>query len=260
MKNYVLIAILSICFSLCQGCATPGGFGRFYQAETSVRYPPTQNVRVYTFSQDGLWALQNDGYEVIGQAHFNGPLAPPSQAIAQAKKVGAEVVLVDVRHTDTRQATLPITQYHAPQTTTIRSFSSASGSAYGSGGYAYGNATGYGTSYVRTPGYTTTQFIPMTIMRYDHSAIFLRKTHDAAVSPAPIQIPMPAKDDVLSSSPEDLLYKGVLNLTGSEQEEMLLLLHSSPRYLELQKKAINTLTLDEQRIINEHQKELNIIL
>lgn len=91
------------------------------------------------------------------------------------KKIGAQVVLLSYQHTGTRQSVLPMTQYHAPQTTTVKSYSSASGSAYGSGGYAYGSARGQGTSYITTPGYTTTQYVPITTERYDHIAVFLRR-------------------------------------------------------------------------------------
>ena len=174
-RTILLSAALAGLSLLNSGCMTTGGYGQFYQSETSTQYPPTQDVRVYRFTQDGLQSLRREGYIVIGQSNFNGPLANQSQAIQQGKRVGAQVVLVDYRHTETRQGSLPMTQYHAPQTTTINSYGHASGSAYGSGGYAYGSANSVGTSYVTTPGYTTTQYVPITIERYDQTAIFLRK-------------------------------------------------------------------------------------
>ena len=159
------LACLSL---LTAGCMTTGGYSRFYQSETFTAYPPTQNVRVYRFTQDGLQSLLRDGYIVIGQSNFNGPLANQSQAIQQGKKVGAHIVLVDQRHTETRQASLPMSQYHAPQTTTIRSTGHATGSAYGSGGYAYGSANSYGTSYPATRPHSMCQlqFNGMTRLPY----------------------------------------------------------------------------------------------
>ena len=167
------VSILTIL--LTQGCVTTGGYGKFYQQESFAEYERTENVRVYRYTEKDLQNLFSDGYIAIGQANFNAPHANQNQAIAQAKKVGAEVVLLSYQHTGTRQAALPMTQYHAPQTTIVRSRSYASGSAYGSGGYAHGSTRGYGTSYITSPGYTTTQYVPITIERYDHFAVFLRR-------------------------------------------------------------------------------------
>lgn len=203
LRKVRTLALASTLIILGQGCiTTSGGFGEFYQSETDEQYPATQAVRIYRFSPDSLQALRYDGYTVIGQANFTGPLADKLQAITQAQKVGAQVVLLNIRLIGTSQTAIPVTDYHAPQTTMIQSSGSASGSAYGSGGYAFGTANGYSTSYATTPGYTTTQFIPMTIETYEHSAIFFRKVDDHTQVPAKKQQPVPSDDRRIITEPQ----------------------------------------------------------
>ena len=45
--------------------------------------------------------MASDGYELVGYSAFNGPEASKFQEVAQAKKVGAQVVLYGAKYTET---------------------------------------------------------------------------------------------------------------------------------------------------------------
>ena len=157
------------------GCATTGGYGQFYQPKILAILPITENVSVYQYTEESLQQLLSEGYFVIGISSFNGPLQNQNCAIEQAKRVGARIALLDYKSTGTQQSVFPLMQYNPSQTTTFQSHSFATGSAFGTGGYAFGSAIGHSTGYITTPAYTTYQFIPITVERYDHFAIYLGK-------------------------------------------------------------------------------------
>jgi hypothetical protein len=164
------IIIPSLFLTLFCGCA--GRYGQFYRG---AKHPPTKNVKVYKYTEDGLNRLKNSGYAVIGASSFNGPYESQDAAIIQAKNVGAHIVLLDSKYTGTQQGVVPLTQYHPGQTNTVTSNESGSFNVYGSGGYGYGTYSGSSTSYVHQPGYSTTSYFPYSVSRYDQKAIFLRK-------------------------------------------------------------------------------------
>jgi len=252
LMNNIWISVIIMVLLLNSGCATNGGYGQFYQSVTYQRYPPTHKVLVFRYTEEDFLLLKRDGYVVIGKANFNGPMASQAQAIRQAQRVGAHVILLGYKHTETRQSVLPVTQYHPSQTTIINSYGHATGSAFGSGGYAHGSASGFGTSYVTTPGYTTTQYIPTTVDRYDHIAIFLRRSDEARTDVQASKSSRPTKDAAT------LFDKGIRNLSPAEQEEFDLLFRSAPRYRELKQKAINTLSREEQEVIKDTERKLEM--
>lgn len=178
-KITTLSLFLFACIFL-QGCVN--GYQQFYQSEASGTYAPTKNVSIYSLDQESLQTALRDGYIVIGESNFNGPFTDKSFAIAQAKKVGADIVFLDCQRTGSTQGVVPITQYNPGQTTTVQSF----GSVYGSGGYARGMAT----SFVTTPGYTTTQYVPYSVEQYDHHAVFLKRINNVAIETT---VPLPDK-------------------------------------------------------------------
>lgn len=154
------------------GCT--GGYGKFYNRLCMTDLPPVKHAEVYAYSDRTLQDLRSRGYIVVGYSSFNGALEDKSLAVNQAKKNGADIVLLRQAYTGSTQTTLALPQYHAPQTTTVNSHQSGTVNAYGSGGYAYGNYSGTSTSYITTPGYTTYSNVPITIHRYDQYAVFLR--------------------------------------------------------------------------------------
>ncbi len=119
--------------------------------------------------------LIKDGYSVIGVSTFNGAFTEQNKAINQAKEVGAQILLIGYKHTGSRQKIVPQTEYHPSQTATVQSYGSSNGNVNGYGGSASGHVSGQSTTYITLPGYTTTEYVPVTIERYDHLAIYLRK-------------------------------------------------------------------------------------
>ena len=107
-------------------------------------------------------AMYTRGFGPIGSASFNGPLRGIAGAIDQAKKVGAQYVVVSQQFAQTVSGVIPITTF-SPQTT----YTSGTVNAYGSGGFATGNYNGTSTTYNQQ-----TTYIPYSVQRYDQRAIF----------------------------------------------------------------------------------------
>ena len=164
---------------LLEGCVTSSGYGQFYRAADGATpervaaarasEPPAVPAVDHTGSMtEDLWtAYHRNGYVPIGQSAFNsGRAEPESNAVAQAKKVRADrVLIIDPRYTGSQTTSIPFT---VPKSTT--SYTTANATAYGSGGTvnAYGNAT------TTTYGSETT-YIPMTVHRSDYAAIYFVK-------------------------------------------------------------------------------------
>jgi len=159
------------------GCAS--GYSQFYRAADgsspellaqrrvapAPKEPAVDHIGQVT---DDIWtAYARHGYVAIGQSAFNsGRPEPEANAVAQARKVGADlVIIIDPRYTGSTTSSIPLT---VPKTTT--SYTTANATAYGAGGTvnAYGNAT------TTTYG-TQTTYIPMTVHRSDYGAVYLVK-------------------------------------------------------------------------------------
>ena len=167
-NKIVLIVILNLVL----GCA--GGYGRNYVTFLDVRnYPKPDHIRIMSYSKDKFEELLLQGYKTIGEAGFIAAYDDKGVEY-QAKKVGAEVVLLQIKYADTRTIALP--QYHAPQTYTIKSSHHGNFNTYGDI-QGFGNYSGYSTSYVTTPSYTT--YHPFSIPMYHHYAVFMRKIKDS---------------------------------------------------------------------------------
>ncbi len=163
--------------SLC-GCAT-SGYKQFYQPTTwatSERVaalraaPPSKSPtldRARASSSDLVDAYVRHGYMLIGYSSFNsGRREDADDAIEQAEKVGADlVVVVDPHYTGSQTTSVPLTL-----PTTQTSYTNGTATAFGPGGVAiaYGNAT------TTTYG-TQTEYIPMTVHRFDYGALYFVK-------------------------------------------------------------------------------------
>jgi len=107
-------------------------------------------------------AMYSRGFGPIGSASFNGPIQNVAGALAQAKKVGAEYVVVSRQYASTVSGVIPMTTF-SPQTT----YSSGTVNAYGSGGYVSGTYNGTSTTYNEQ-----TAYLPYSVERFDQQAIF----------------------------------------------------------------------------------------
>jgi hypothetical protein len=159
------------------GCAS--GYSQFYRpvdrASTeqlaqrrAAPAPKDPGVDCLNQLTDEVWtAYARQGYVAIGQSAFNsGRAEPVSDAVAQARKVGADLVIViDPRYTGSTTTSIPIT---VP--TAATSYTTANATAYGSGG----TVNAYGNSTTTTYG-TQTTYVPMTVHRSDYGAVYLVK-------------------------------------------------------------------------------------
>ncbi|MEO8804127.1 MAG: PDZ domain-containing protein [Rudaea sp.] len=167
---------ISLALILClTACAS--GYTKFYtqipgatpEAVAAQRAAPPPEMPIIEHSRvapdQNLYARR--GYSAIGYSSFNsGHSEQEKSAIAQAKKVGADlVVVVNPSYTGTVSSEVPIT---TPTSTT--SYTSGSATAYGSGG----SATAYGNSTTTTFGSKTT-YIPVSTARYDYGAVYFVK-------------------------------------------------------------------------------------
>jgi len=104
----------------------------------------------------------------MGFSSFNGARGSDSDALAEGKRVGADLILVfDPKYTGTRSGAIPLT---TPATETTQY--SGTATAYGSGG----SVTAYETGTATTYGSRTT-YVPFHVDRYDFLAVYLFKEH-----------------------------------------------------------------------------------
>lgn len=169
MRRISLIGLL-----LVTGCL-PNPYAQFYQGLPDARQSPgyeasTSPVQLYS-SNDvdrDVLELMRRGYNLIGTSSFNAGMnnVRESQLSSQATRVGAQVVLVSSRYTNTISGAIPLS---LPTTSTTTS--SATATAYGSGGVV----TGYGTGTSTTYG-TQTVMVPYSVARADFTALYFAHT------------------------------------------------------------------------------------
>jgi hypothetical protein len=164
------------------GCiTTPNGFSKFYQdnAGTGITNlaPYSGSTKIYTPANltNDVRDLYRNGYSLIGVSAFQGPPQANGALMSQAKKVGADIVLISSAYLGSQQAAVPWIQYNPGQTYTTTSSGTVNANVWGSGGYAYGTGNYYGTSTTTSPGTFNTQIIPVTVHQYQYEAAFFRK-------------------------------------------------------------------------------------
>ncbi len=177
-----LLPFLSLLLASC----VPNPFVQYYQGTPNARQWPAYVLthgqpQIYTtndFRRDGR-ALLRRGYVPVGQAFFNAPTNSfkRSQVEDQARKIGAAIVLVSSRYTNTVTGAMPL---QVPQTTT--SYSNGTATAYGPGGTVNAFGSGMTTTYG-----TRTMMMPYAINRSDFRAVFYAKvqTH-VGIWPQPV--------------------------------------------------------------------------
>lgn len=151
------------------GCAS--GYQQFYKPYVDAGtlndvelLKPDEEPKVYgtnDFDRDTK-ALRSKQYVPVGYSSFNGKYEDESNVKAQAKRIGATVILVNSKYTNTQTTTSHL--FLPNSSTTYHSGSVYSGGA--SGGYS-GTSTTYGNTVVPI---TTHQ------MRYDQTAVFFVKS------------------------------------------------------------------------------------
>lgn len=195
-KRFYLLVVLGLLIPL-TGCVTArNGFSQFYQDRAGAaitNMPPySGTTRIVTGSADpknDVKDLFRNGYLMIGESAFQGPPQGNNALMSQAKKVGADVVLVTSAYLGSQQTAVPFMQYNPGQTYTTTSSGTVNANAYGSGGYAYGTGNYYGSSTTTSPGSFTTQMVPITVQRYQYDAAFFRKMQPTILGVIPQPLP-----------------------------------------------------------------------
>ena len=132
-KFHPLATIRSIVSTFCAsviltGCVTaPNGFNQFYEDKAGnqiTNLPPySGSTRIVTTSNptNDIRELYRNGYALIGVAAFQGPPQSDAALLSQAKKVGADVVLLSSAYLGSEQVAVPLVQYSPGQTYTTTS-------------------------------------------------------------------------------------------------------------------------------------------
>jgi hypothetical protein len=189
------MAIVFCAITNLTGCATaPNGFSQFYQyragAGITNALPYSGSTKTFTGSStNDVKEANRNGYALIGVSAFQGPQQSDNALMAQAKKVGADLVLISCVYLGSEQGAVPWVQYHPGQSYTTTSSGTANANAWGSGGYAYGTGNYYGTSTTTSPGTFSTQMVPVTVHRYQYQAGFFRKVRPAIFGVLPQPLP-----------------------------------------------------------------------
>lgn len=165
-----IIFILSLL--MITGCVS--GYQKFYESYVEVSELPSPEI-LEKGEEPGIFGTDNFArdiemlapkhFVVIGQSSFNGEFEDQNKVIAQAKRVGATIVLVKSEYTNTQTTTSSL---FLPDNKTT--YHSGTANAYSSTGSAYGTYSGTSTTY-------GTKAVPFTThqRRYDQNAVFLLK-------------------------------------------------------------------------------------
>jgi hypothetical protein len=156
--------------AMLSGCQS--GFSQYYEdysVPLSARLsPPTSDPRVVAGvgnAEQVISSMFVDGYVLIGKSLFNGPIEGRVAAIKKAREVGAEIIVLDVRYTNTNQGAVPITTQQAMTSTTRGNVS-----AYGGGRSVVGTYSGTTTTVA-----PQTSYIPYSVNIYDQQALFFAR-------------------------------------------------------------------------------------
>ena len=178
MRLYILLITLVI-----TGCAQ-SGYKQFFKPYVDARTIPDvellregQEPKVFgsdNFERD-IKILRAKRYIVIGYSSFNGGYEDNSNAAAQAKRIGATLVLINSKFTNTQTTTS--TLFLPDNKTTYQSGTGTANTTYNS---AYGGYLGSSTTNAYYSGTSTTygtKTVPITShqRRYDQTAIYLVK-------------------------------------------------------------------------------------
>jgi membrane-associated protease RseP (regulator of RpoE activity) len=166
LRTSLRTAVLIFVFAL-SACAN--GYEQFYKPVNSTTLidvlPATGEPRIIGSQgslQKDIEAAFSEGYQLVGESNFVGKAADTSGAIRQAKKVGAEVIVIHQKYRNTVTGSIPVTT-----PTTATAYTSGSVNAFGSGGSSMATYNGSTTVY----GSQTTN-IPYSVDKYEQVAEF----------------------------------------------------------------------------------------
>ena len=161
-----LICSLGLC-ALLSGCQNP--WKDFYQGMTLPADAPDNGLpdckQVSDFDAS-IKEYMRENYFPIGQSSFNaGNNVGTGDLQDFGATIKADVILYGVGNRTTTQSAMALPQYNpgTQQTTYLN--------GYGSNGSSF-----YGTANTYSPGTYTTTVVPVTIVRQDYCAVYLKKS------------------------------------------------------------------------------------
>lgn len=163
--------LVSALFTLAlTGCAAP--YSEFYRDSTGgvgvvnnprfVPYNGDPVVQRGGVPLEDLVRMRENGFDKIGESSFNAGKVNENGAVVQAKKVNAAVVLLYSRYTNTVSGAMPMV---TPTTSTSNTY--VNGNSYGRPFSGVAQTTTYGTQ---------TTYVPYSVDRSDHLAVYYSKT------------------------------------------------------------------------------------
>lgn len=166
--------LLTFMIALATSACLPNPYAKYYQGAPDARLrpgyvAPSGPLQVFSsndFNRDML-ELNRRGYLLIGQSSFNAGMnaVRESQLRRQADQIGAQVVLIAPRYTNTVSGAIPLSVPTTSTTTTT-----ATATAVGSGG----SATAFGTGTSTTTG-SQTVMMPYSVARADYTALYFSR-------------------------------------------------------------------------------------
>ena len=170
----ICLSALSLC--LLAGCVNPyrSNFNSTLDRQPkwiAARLAPSPDKPRLVQSNDiqnDNWGLFERGYIMVGYSKFDGPETDNYYVQAQARSIGADVVLVQNKFTKSLTETVAVTQWGPSQTTDTNETTNVTGPR---GGVHTVNTE----SEVTTSESPETVYVPQQVDYYEHSATYWRK-------------------------------------------------------------------------------------
>jgi hypothetical protein len=153
MKTLPYLLVLSLVFLA--GCTT-NRFAESFRSYDNYTRPPTEGeirvVEVPLVSRDVVLKWMSEGWVPIGDSRFIDEAASRDRLLAQARRVGAQLVLVSSVHFDSVTGATPMTTYQ-PFTTTATDTR--------------------GRAFTQTGWVPSTTYNTYTVDRFDQAAVYM---------------------------------------------------------------------------------------
>jgi serine protease Do len=178
------IIVLSLVILFLTGCAQ-SGYKKFYNPYVDAKTLPdiellTQGQEPKVFGTDNfdrdILTLRAKLYIPIGYSSFNGSYEDTKNASAQAKRIGATIVLVNSKYTNTQTTTS--TLFLPDNKTTYHSGNASANTTYNNSNGGYLGNSNANAAYSGTSTTYGTKAVPITShqRRYDQNAVYLVKS------------------------------------------------------------------------------------
>jgi hypothetical protein len=190
-RHLLVTATLSLAVPLI-GCATNDFTESFQPGNTLAKHVLRWSGRVHILESSDIRVsiedLSRQGFLPLGSSSFStGESVDLDQLRETATSVGADIVLYYNKHIGSRTASLPIRSYQPGRSLTTRH----SGVAQVNPSPLFGGPKiGFvGESVTEESGTYSTTYVPITVDRYKHVAIFWRKARPAIFGARVVALP-----------------------------------------------------------------------